>query len=76
MSNLKYKIFFVFLCLTTLTMVAQTTKPVTLSDKAPFSEELTIPQPKGDGVKVTASFQFAARHSSTSVSVPRNCPII
>ena len=44
MSNLKYKIVFVFLCLTTLTMVAQTTKPVTLSDKAPFSEELTIPQ--------------------------------
>ena len=69
MSNLKYKIFFVFLCLTTLTMVAQTTKPVTLSDKTPFSEELTIPQPKGDGVKVTASFQFDEAANTVSVTM-------
>ena len=69
MSNLKYKIFFIFLCLTTLTMVAQTTKPVTLSDKAPFSEELTIPQPKGDGVKVTASFQFDEAANTVSVTM-------
>ncbi len=69
MSNLKYKIFFIFLCLTTLTMVAQTTKPVTLSDKTPFSEELTIPQPKGDGVKVTASFQFDEAANTVSVTM-------
>lgn len=69
MSNLKYKIFFIFLCLTTLTMVAQTTKPVTLSDKTPFSEELTIPQPKGEGVKVTASFQFDEAANTVSVTM-------
>ena len=50
-------------------MVAQTTKPVTLSDKAPFSEELTIPQPKGDGVKVTASFQFDEAANTVSVTM-------
>ena len=69
MSNLKYKISFIFLCLTTLTMVAQTTKPVTLSDKTPFSEELTIPQPKGDGVKVTASLQFDETANTVSVTM-------
>ena len=63
------KYTFIFLCLTTLTMVAQTTKPVTLSDKAPFSEELTIPQPKGDGVKVTASFQFDEAANTVSVTM-------
>ena len=69
MSNLKYKIFFIFLCLMTLTAVAQTTKQVTLSEKTPFSEELTIPQTKGDGVKVTASFQFDEAANTVSVTM-------
>lgn len=68
MANLKSKICFLLLAAMT-SVQAQTTKPVTLSDKTPFTEELTIPQPKGDGVKVTASLQFDEAANTVSVTV-------
>ena len=62
------KYTFIAMCLTTLAMVAQTTKPVTLSDKAPYNEELTISQKSGD-VKVTASLLFDETANTVSVTL-------
>lgn len=63
------KYTFIAMCLTTLAMVAQTTKSVTLSDKTLFSDELIIPQRKGDGVKVTASLQFDETANTVSATM-------
>jgi len=48
---------------------AQTVKPVTLSDKTPFADELTIPQKDGGEVKVTASLQFDEQSNTVSVTL-------
>jgi hypothetical protein len=50
-------------------LFAQTTKPVTLSDKTPFEEELTIPLRKGGEVKVKASFRFDEAANTVSVTM-------
>jgi len=48
---------------------AQTTKPITLSDKAPFNDELTVPQRNGGEVKVTASLLFDEKVNTVSITM-------
>jgi len=53
----------------TSVLSAQTTKPVTLSDKTPFEDELTIPLRKEGEVKVKASLQFDEAANTVSVTL-------
>lgn len=62
------KYTFIVMCLMSLAMVAQTTKPVTLSEKAPYNDELTISQKSGE-VKVTASLLFDETANTVSVTM-------
>lgn len=62
------KYTFIVMCLMSLAMVAQTTKPVTLTDQTPFVDELTIPQ-KGGEVKVTASLLFDEKANTVTVKL-------
>jgi len=68
MLHLKSQIGLLLLAVMT-SVQAQTTKPVTLSDKAPYEDELTIPLRKSGEVKVTASLLFDEKANTVSVTM-------